>query len=85
MPLVDAADKVQFQNYLKPNGDGNQTAFEHAKTADDLTRSAFDASGQTVERALQIEKGLSHRFPIAQQAIAKRNAGKNQYIDHHCC
>jgi hypothetical protein len=68
MPLVDAADKVQFQNYLRPNGDGNQTAFDHAKTSDDLTRPAFDASAQTVERALQIEKGMLTQF----QALHKQ-------------
>jgi len=68
MPLVDAADKVQFQNYLRPVGDGNQTAFEHAKTTDGLTRFAFDASAQTVERALQIEKGMLSQF----QALNKQ-------------
>ncbi len=71
MPLVDDADKVQFQNYLKPNGDGNQTAFEHAKTTDGLTRFSFDASGQTVERALQIEKGMLTEFQALHKQLPK--------------
>ncbi|CAN5408265.1 hypothetical protein BH10CYA1_BH10CYA1_01220 [soil metagenome] len=71
MPLVDAADKVQFQNYLKPNGDGNQTAFEHAKTTEGLTRFAFDASAQTVERALQIEKGMLTEFQALHKQLPK--------------
>jgi hypothetical protein len=68
MPLVDAADKVQFQNYLRPLGDGNQTAFDHAQTTDGITRFAFDASAQTVDRALQIEKGMLTQF----QALHKQ-------------
>ncbi|MBS1952813.1 MAG: hypothetical protein JST89_01365, partial [Cyanobacteria bacterium SZAS-4] len=71
IPLVDAADKVQYQTYLKPNGDGNQTAFEHAKTTDGLTRFAFDASAQTVERALQIEKGMLAEFQALHKQLPK--------------
>ncbi len=68
MPKVDAADKIQYQNYLSPTSDGNQTYFNHVVTTDGKTSFAFDASAQTVERSVQLEKGLLAQY----QALKKQ-------------
>ncbi|MBS1956046.1 MAG: hypothetical protein JST89_17815 [Cyanobacteria bacterium SZAS-4] len=62
MPLVDAAHKVQFQNYLAPNSDGNQTYFDHVGSVDGQIYNAADASPLVPQRAEDMERDLLTQY-----------------------
>ncbi len=68
MAKVDTADSVQYQNYLSPSSDGNQAYFNHVVQTDGQASTAFDATAQTVQRSVEIEKGLLSEY----QALKKQ-------------
>ncbi len=68
MPKVDTADQSQYQGYISPVSDGNQTAFNHVVQTDVKSTFAFDASALTIDRAVEIEKGLLTQY----QALKKQ-------------
>ncbi len=62
MPLVDANHKVQFQNYLAPTSDGNQTYFDHVVSTDGKLSAAADASALVPQRAVDMERDLLTQY-----------------------
>jgi hypothetical protein len=68
MPKVDAEDKETIQRDLSPTSDGNQQLFDHVRKTDGQGSFAFDASSETVDRGVQVEKGLLSQY----QALKKQ-------------